>query len=154
VGVVFAGLFTVLVLRLWYLQVSTLASALETAEQQQIRVVSSEAPRGDIYDRTGTVLLAGTVATRQLVIDRKLVPEEREEGLINNLSALLGLPSGGIRAAFDEAGAGARFSLGDEVSESVAVFVLEHVEDFPGVVVESVPVRVYPQGETAAHAVG
>ena len=34
------------------------------------------------------------------------------------------------------------------------MFVLEHVEDFPGVVVESVPVRVYPQGETAAHVIG
>jgi penicillin-binding protein 2 len=154
VGVVFAALFAVLVLRLWYLQVSTLASALETAEQQQIRVVTSEAPRGDIYDSTGTVLLAGTVATRQLIVDRKLVPEEREEGLINNLSALLGMSAGDIRAAFDEAGAGARFALGDEVSESVAVFVLEHVEDFPGVVMEAVPVRTYPQGETAAHVIG
>ena len=154
VGVVFAALFTVLGLRLWYLQVSTLASALEVAEQQQIRVVAIEAPRGNIYDRTGTVLLAGTVATRQLVIDRKLVPEEREEGLVNNLSALLGVPATDIRAAFDEAGAGARFPLGDELPESVAVFVLEHIEDFPGVVVEPVPVRVYPLGETAAHAIG
>jgi penicillin-binding protein 2 len=34
------------------------------------------------------------------------------------------------------------------------VFVLEHTEDFPGVVVEPVPVRVYPLGETAAHAIG
>ncbi|MBS1195287.1 MAG: penicillin-binding protein 2 [Actinobacteria bacterium] len=154
VGVLFAALFTVLGLRLWYLQVSTLASALEVAEQQQIRVVAIEAPRGNIYDRTGTVLLAGTVATRQLVIDRKLVPEEREEGLVNNLSALLGVPATDIRAAFDEAGAGARFPLGDELPESVAVFVLEHIEDFPGVVVEPVPVRVYPLGETAAHAIG
>ena len=154
VGVIFAGLFTVLVLRLWYLQVSTLASALETAEQQQIRVVTVEAPRGDIFDRTGTVLLAGTVASRQLVIDRKLVPEEREEGLINHLAALLAMPAADIRASFDEAGAGARFPLGDEVSESVAVFVLEHIEDFPGVVVEPVPVRVYPEGETAAHVIG
>ena len=154
VGVIFAGLFTVLVLRLWYLQVSTLASALETAEQQQIRVVTVEAPRGDIFDRTGTVLLAGTVASRQLVIDRKLVPEEREEGLINHLAALLAMPAADIRASFDEAGAGARFPLGDEISESVAVFVLEHIEDFPGVVVEPVPVRVYPEGETAAHVIG
>ena len=53
VGTVFAALLGVLVLRLWYLQVSTLAEALETAEQQQIRVVTIEAPRGDILDRTG-----------------------------------------------------------------------------------------------------
>ena len=64
------------------------------------------------------------------------------------------MPAADIRAAFDEAGAGARFPLGDEVPESVAVFVLEHIEDFPGVVVEPVPVRVYPQGETAAHVIG
>ena len=154
VGAIFASLFAVLVLRLWYLQVSTLASALEVAEQQQIRVVTIEGPRGDIYDRTGTVLLAGTVATRRIVIDRKLLPEEREEGLINHLAALLGMPASDIRGRFDEAGAGARFPLGEEVSESVAVFVLEHIEDFPGVVVEPVPVRVYPEGETAAHLVG
>jgi len=154
VGVVFASLFAVLVLRLWYLQVSTLASALEVAEQQQIRVVTIEAPRGDIYDRSGQVLLAGTVASRRLVVDRQLVPEEREEGLINHLAALLGMPASDIRSRFDEAGEGARFPLGEEISESVAVFVLEHIEDFPGIVVEPVPVRVYPQGETAAHVLG
>jgi len=45
VGVVFAALFAVLTLRLWYLQVSTVATAQEVAEQQQLRVVSIEAPR-------------------------------------------------------------------------------------------------------------
>lgn len=123
VGTVFAALLGVLVLRLWYLQVSTLAEALETAEQQQIRVVTIEAPRGDILDRTGRELLAGTVAERRIVVDRKLVPEEREEGLVNNLAALLGAPAAELRGRFDEEGAGARFTLGEGVSESVAVFV-------------------------------
>jgi len=154
VGAIFSGLFAVLLLRLWYLQVSTLASALEVAEQQQIRVVTIEAPRGDILDRTGRQLLAGTVATRQLVVDRKLLPAEREEGLINNLAALLGVPADDLRARFEEAGPGARFTLGEEVSEATSVFVLERIEDFPGVVVEPVPVRVYPRGETAAHVLG
>jgi penicillin-binding protein 2 len=154
VGTVFAALLGVLVLRLWYLQVSTLAEALETAEQQQIRVVTIEAPRGDILDRTGRELLAGTVAERRIVVDRKLVPEEREEGLVNNLAALLGAPAAELRGRFDEEGAGARFTLGEGVSESVAVFVLEHIEMFPGVVVEPVPVRIYPKGETAAHVIG
>ena len=154
VGVIFTALFSVLVLRLWYLQVSTRASALETAEQQQIRIVTTEGPRGDIYDRTGRELLAGTVAAQSLVIDRMLVPEEREEDLVNHLAALLGRPATDIREAFDEAGVGARFPLADQIPEATAVFVLEHLEDFPGVVVEAVPVRTYPQGETAAHVLG
>ena len=154
VGVVFTGLFAVLTLRLWYLQVSTLASALEVAEQQQLRVVTIEAPRGDIYDRTGQELLAGTSASRRIVVDRALLPEEREEEVVNNLSALLGVPAADIWELFEEEGPGARFAVGEEVPEAVAVFALEHIEDFPGVVVEPVPVRVYPQGETAAHVIG
>jgi penicillin-binding protein 2 len=154
VGVVFAALFAVLTLRLWYLQVSTVASALEVAEQQQLRVVTVEAPRGDIYDRNGQELLAATLASRRIVVDRALLPEEREEELVNNLAALLGMPAQNIWALFEENEPGARFAVGDEVSESTAVFALEHIEDFPGVVVESVPVRIYPQGETAAHLVG
>jgi penicillin-binding protein 2 len=154
VGSVFAALFAVLALRLWYLQVSTVAAALEVAEQQQLRVVTIEAPRGDIYDSSGRELLAATLASRRIVVDRALVPEEREEELVNNLSALLGVPAQDIWALFEEEGSGARFAVGDEVSESTAVFALEHVEDFPGVVVEPVPVRIYPQGESAAHVVG
>lgn len=154
VGAVCAALFAVLILRLWYLQVSTLASALEVAEQQQLRVVTIEAPRGDIYDRTGRELLAGTVASRRIVVDRALLPEEREEELVNNLSALLGMPADDVWGLFEEEGAGARFAVGEEVPEATAVFALEHIEDFPGVVVEPVPVRIYPQGETAAHVIG
>jgi penicillin-binding protein 2 len=153
-GVVFIAFFAVVVLRLWYLQVSTLASALETSYLQRIRVVSIEAPRGDIYDRNGVELMAGTRATLGLVVDRKLVTEDREAQLINNLAALLDMPPSEIRAEFDEQGSGERFRLADDIGEATGLFVLEHTEDFPGVTVEPVPVRVYPFGETAAHVIG
>jgi len=87
-------------------------------------------------------------------VDRALLPREREEEMVSNLSALLGVPAADLWARFEEEGRGARFTVGDEVPESLAVFVLEHIEDFPGVVVEPVPIRIYPQGETAAHVIG
>ena len=154
IALVFVGFFAVLVLRLWYLQVSTLATALESAERQQIRTVTVEPPRGDIYDRDGLELMAGTVARLSIVVDRKLVATEREPGLISNLAALLDLPASEIRAEFDEQGVGQRFRIGGDISESIGIFVLEHIEDFPGVTVEPVPVRIYPLGETAAHLIG
>ncbi len=153
-GVLFAAFFAVVVLRLWYLQVSTLASALETSYLQRIRVVTIEAPRGDIYDRDGLVLMAGTKATLGLVVDRKLVSEDREGQLIDNLAALLGVPASEIRKEFDEQGSGERFRLSDDVGEATGLFVLEHTEDFPGVTIEPVPVRIYPLGEVAAHVIG
>jgi penicillin-binding protein 2 len=153
-ALLFGGLFGVLALRLWYLQVTAIASSLENAESQQIRTVSVEAPRGDILAADGLELLAGTKASLRVAVDRKLISEDQEEGLIQNLSALLGIGASEIRQQFDDEGFGARFTIGGEVPESVATFVLEHNEDFPGVVVEPVPLRTYPLGELAAHVIG
>ncbi len=154
VGIAFAALFAVLLLRMWFLQVSAIESSLIAAETQQLRTVTIEAPRGDIYAADGTELMAGTVAQLRLVVDRALVPLEREEDLIQNLAALLGVPASEIRATFDERGSGTRFPIGGAVSEATAVFALEHIEQFPGVVLEPVPIRTYPLGTTAAHIVG
>ncbi len=153
-ALIFGGLFGVLALRLWYLQVTTIADSLETAQSQQIRVVEVEAPRGDILASGGLDLMAGTEASLRVVVDRKLVPEEREEELIQNLAVLLDLTATGIKERFDDLGPGARFPLGGALSEATALFVLEHIEDFPGVTVEPRPLRVYPLGETAAHVIG
>lgn len=153
VGAFLVALFGMLVLRLWYLQVSSIEESLVVAQSQQLRTVNIEAPRGDIYDRNGT-LMAGTQAALRLIVDRALLPEEREEDLIQNLAALFDIPASEIREEFDVHGSGARFPFGGEVSEATALFTLEHGEDFPGVVVEPLPVRTYPLVETAAHVIG
>lgn len=160
VGTFVAALFGVLVLRMWFLQVTDIESFLEVAADQRIRVVTIEAPRGDVLDRFGKELMAGTVATLRVVVDRKLIDSvdegfsDDEEFLIQNLSALLAMSTADIKVEFEEHGAGARFPLGDQITQSTGIFVLENIEDFPGVTVEPVPSRVYPLGETAAHIVG
>lgn len=154
IGGVITAMFATLLLRMWVLQVTDLASALETAESQQIRTVRIEAPRGDIFDRSGRTIMVGTTATLRVIVDRKLIPLEQEPGVIANLSALLGIPAAELRQEFEDRGSGARFPVGDTIPQSVGVFVLENNERFPGVNIEPVPVRVYPLGETAAHVVG
>jgi penicillin-binding protein 2 len=154
VGVALSALLGILVLRMWFLQVTDVEASLDVAASQRISIVSIEAPRGDIFDRDGTEIMAGTVATLRIVVDRKLIPVEREEGLIQNLSALLGIPAAEIRQEFVDRGSGARFPVSDGIGQSTAVFVLENIERFPGVAIEPVPFRVYPLGETAAHIIG
>ncbi|MBU1866325.1 MAG: hypothetical protein KKE89_07905, partial [Actinobacteria bacterium] len=153
VGAVFLGFFAILVLRLWYLQVSSLEDSLDSAESQQLSTVTIEAPRGNIYDRNGT-LMAGTEAALRIVVDRKLIPEDREEELIQNLAALLDRPASDIRHLFEDRGVGARFTVGGEVSERTAMFAWEHIEDFPGLAIEPQPIRTYPLHEQAAHLIG
>jgi penicillin-binding protein 2 len=154
IGALVTSLFGVLVLRMWFLQVTDIANALETASEQRVRTVRIEAPRGDIFDRDGKEVMAGTVASLRVVVDRALVGEEDEELLIRNLSALLDIPSSEIRDEFGERGPGTRFPIGGEITQSTGIFVLENIEDFPGVTVEPLPSRIYPLGETAAHVVG
>ena len=139
VGGLVALMFSLLLLRMWVLQVTDIAVALETVESQQIRTVTIEAPRGDIFDRDGKEIMAGTVASLRVVVDRKLVLAEDEPGLIQNLSALLGIPAADIQQEFIDRGSGARFPLGDEISQSTGVFVLENNERFPGVTIELIP---------------
>ena len=139
---------------MWFLQVTDAEAAEEVAFEQRIRVVEIEAPRGEVFDREGKELLAGTQATLRVVVDRRLVENEEEEFLIRNLSALLGLPSAEIREEFNLRGLGGRFPIGDAIPQSIGLSVLENIEDYPGVSVEPVPFRVYPLNETAAHIVG
>ena len=154
VGVLMGGLFSILLLRMWFLQVTDVQDSLQVAASQQIRVVTIEAPRGDIFDRGGKELMAGSEATMRVLVDRQLVSLEQEGGLIDNLSALLGIPASEIRRTFDDHGSGSRFPLGDPVSAATAAFVLEDIEKFPGVSIEPIPARVYPLGQIAAHIVG
>lgn len=154
VGGFMATLFGILVLRMWFLQVSSIEDSLVVAESQQVYAVTIEAPRGDIFGAGGREKMATTRGSWRLVVDRKLVPPEREEQLIQNLSALLAMPASEVRGVFDDNGPGSRFPIGPEIGDSSSVFVLENIEDFPGVAVEPRPLRVYPLGETAAHIVG
>ena len=154
VGLLFIGLFTVLGLRLWYLQVTSIDSALAVAQSQQLRVVEIEPPRGDILAAGGRDVMAGTVASLQLVVDPQLIPEERTEELHRNLAALLDWPVADVRHAFDDRPEGSRFTVGGQLSQETATFVLEHIENFPGVAVEPLPVRIYPLGESAQARAG
>ena len=70
VGITIAALFAMLVLRMWFLQVTDIEESLEVAASQRIAVVSIEAPRGDIFDRDGTEIMAGTVPSLRIVVDR------------------------------------------------------------------------------------
>lgn len=152
-AVFFFGLLVVLTLRLWSLQLTEAAEYQDQADRQQILIVSTPAPRGDIVDRNG-VLLAGTRPALSVVVNRKLIPVDVEESVIQQLSAFLGVPAAILRQEFEEHGSGSRFTISEEITSAEALFLAEHAEDFPGVAVEPVPVRIYPLGETGGQFIG
>jgi penicillin-binding protein 2 len=151
-SLVFVAMFALLFTRLWFVQIAAGETYEQQADDQIVRLDPTLAPRGNILDRDG-VPLATSSLEPWIVVDRKQVPLEGEERLIQQLSGLLELAAVEVATAFEEAGSGSRFLLA-EVDTEAAFYVLEHQDELPGVGIEEVPVRRYPQSDVMAHVLG
>ncbi len=150
--VVFLAMFALLFTRLWFVQIAAGETYDRQAGDQIVRLDPTLAPRGNIIDRDG-IPLATSSLEPWIVVDRKQIPLDDEDRVIQQLSGLLELAAVEVLSAFDEAGSGGRFLLA-QVDADAAVFVLEHQDELPGVGIEEVPVRRYPQSDVMAHVLG
>ncbi len=149
-----AGFFAILLLRLWYLQVVQDERYRELAERNRTRFVTSDAPRGRIYDRNGTLLVdsrpAFTVSVlRQEVADREL--------LFSKLARLLKVDPRLLDARWQAGRALPSYQplpLLEDIDRATMEIVQEHGVDLPGVIVEGKPLRDYPNGPVAPHLLG
>lgn len=151
-GMVFVTMFSVIGLRLWFVQVAQGPDIAQAAEEQAWLIKTTHAARGDIFDRNGTQLVTSRLVPA-VYIDRTFVQEEQVPDLIQRLSAMLGINSSELQVAYDEAGTNGRFEVAT-VDNSVAHLITEQLDSLPGVEIVKVPERVYLTGDTMAHVIG
>ncbi|WP_020675587.1 penicillin-binding protein 2 [Geopsychrobacter electrodiphilus] len=149
-----AGLFLLLALRLWYLQIISYDRYTEKSMRNRTRVLSLAPPRGPIYDRNGE-LLVGNRPSFTVSVMRQDVDDL--PGLLQKLAGLLGVDIAVLRDRWEK---GSRFPiyrpvpLAEDVPRDVMERVLEHSTELPGVLVEVVPVRDYLEKGSEAHLIG
>ena len=153
IGAVFFALLGLLTLRLWTMQVTEVQAYEERALNNQVRVVYTPAPRGDVFDRNG-VKLAGTRSALSAVVDLALVENADRQALAQNLAAFLDEPASAIMEAMENDAQGGLLTVATDLTDAQATFLVEHREQFPGVNIIPQPVRTYPEGENAAHVIG
>jgi penicillin-binding protein 2 len=147
VGVVVLLLFGVLVLRLWTLQVVEGKTYAAAVTRNQVRVVSVAAPRGDIVDRNGTVLVSNQ-PEQEILLSR--VEAMQNPGIIGMVAALVGQTPKQVQASVNNN----QYSpyepvpVATGVSAATVQFLQTHQSEYPGVSVETVAQRTYPQGGT------
>jgi penicillin-binding protein 2 len=151
-GLAFVTMFTVLGLRLWFVQVASGPAIARAAEGQTWLSKTSQAPRGNIYDRNGT-LLATSRLVPAVYVDRTFVDPDDAESLIQNLASLLAISPAELAAMYDGAGINGRFEV-TSVSHETAIQLSERLGDLPGVEIVKIPERVYLSGPTLAHVIG
>jgi penicillin-binding protein 2 len=157
-GIVAVVLFGILFLRLWNLQVVKGSHYLAEAKNNRTRSTKVIAPRGEILARNGEVLVDNRTGLA-LQVDTSKLPEDEaaQKAELKGVGELvhMKLPQVLKRLKKEEAvvAAGARLTLRENVGYDVIYYIEENTKKFPGVTVEKVFIRNYPN-EGAAHVVG
>jgi penicillin-binding protein 2 len=157
-GGVALAMFAIIFFRLWYLQVLSGDKYLAEASNNQVRDIVVPAPRGDILDRNGRVLVDNRVSIAvQLEPDRLPPPGPKRNLLLTRLRPVLGLKQSRMRREIRDQQKllpYANITLKQDVSTAVRDYISERKDKFPGVDVEPVYLRSYPHNELAAQIFG
>jgi penicillin-binding protein 2 len=147
--------FGVLFFRLWSLQALSGPKYLALAQDNQLRLIRVEAPRGPILDRNGKVIVDNTAGTAVKLWVGDL-PKHGRYTEISRLASVLGVPVGELAADVD---AHARDPV-DPITVKTAVrydqvaYLKEHQADFPGVQIVQTYLRHYDYQSIAAQLLG
>jgi len=152
-GLAALALFSLMFIRLWYLQVLDKSAYTQTVVANQVRPVEVPAPRGLILDRTDNIMVSDQV-TRDITLSR--VAAQQHPEVVGQLAALLGITSAQIQADL----ANVQYSLYKPVPIlenaplSDVLYIGEHATMFPGVSTVADTNRTYPMGQTGVQMLG
>ena len=151
------AVFAVLLFRLWALQVLSGTHYLTEAQNNQVRTIRIEAPRGTIVDEKGRPLVTNAPGTIVRIWPQDLPKTwSRQLGELRRLAAVLKMSPRTVVALL-------RGKAGDPltpvtiksgVHRAQAAYILEHLDQFRGVDVHSTTLRHYPHQALAAHILG
>ena len=147
--------FTVLFFRLWSLQVLTGDEHLNAAQNNQLRLVRVEAPRGPILDRRGRVVVSNMAGTAiQLWVGD--MPKEGRYELVQRLARVLNVPPKTLAREVDDRRLDplTPITVKTSVGEEQVDYLYEHQAEFPGVEIVQVYLRDYAYAALAAQILG
>jgi penicillin-binding protein 2 len=155
-GAVVLFVFAVLFFRLWALQVLAGERYLVAAQNNQLRTIRIEAPRGPILDHRGRTIVGNKVAMVVQVWPASL-PRQRRPRVFRRLSAVLGVPASELQATFREqqrADPLKPVALAEDVPMAVVSYLKERIREFPGLTIEPTYLRDFPRGGLAPQLLG
>jgi penicillin-binding protein 2 len=157
-GGVALALFGVLFFRLWFLQVLKGSEYLAQARNNRTREFRVSAPRGEILDRSGRVIVDNRTSLALQVNPTKL-PEDplARRAELAQLGQLTHSSLRRVRKLMHEQlvlAPSAPVTLRRDVGHYLVYYLEENQDRFPGVEVQRVFVRNYPHDTLAAHILG
>jgi len=155
IGIVaFAAIF----FRLWFLEVLSGEAYLKEANANRVREIKIQAPRGEILDRAGRVLVDNkTVLSLQVRADELPHDKQARNKELEKLAGVANMPydkvKQEIRQQTKELPANP-VTLQQDVDKDLVYYLRERQDEFPGVTASQVYVRDYPNGTLGAQLFG
>lgn len=151
-GVLAAAIFGSLTAKLWSMQVLSSSIYQTEALRNKYTTVATPAPRGQIYDADGVLLVKNRPALT--VLADAQVAEDHD--VIQRLSAVLGIPYNVVRMRIQDQSSGAQSQrvVSPDARKRDVAFIAEHSDAFKGVTVQARTIREYPYGALASHVLG
>ena len=155
VGAIALGLFGILFFRLWALQVLSGPEYLHAAQNNQLRSVPLEAPRGAILDRNGHALVVNRAGTAVQVWPVDLA-RKGSYGRLKRLAQILDVPMRDITSQLEKRKDDplTPVTVKESVNEAEVKYIEEHQAEFPGVFVANTYLRDYVFPGLAAQVLG
>ncbi len=158
VGGVAVALFGVLFFRLWDLQVISGDHYLAEAKNNRTRSFKVIAPRGEIVARNGSAIVENRTSLALQLNTSRLPSDPKEANAeLARIGKLVHMSPKEVRRTIregEEVAAGAPVTLRKDVGYDLVYYLEENKDDFPGLAVQRVFVRRYPDGTFGAHFVG
>jgi penicillin-binding protein 2 len=146
--------FGFLAVSFWLLQVVQHEQYKEMAENNRLRTIPLQAPRGNVFDREGVVLVRNRPSfTISLIREQSADVDVTLDLLASYTSA----ERAGLDAMVERHGSQPGFRpipLIEHATESQVATVMAHKLELPELEVQVVPTRLYPDSGGAAHALG
>ena len=157
IGVIAVIAFVVLFLRLWSLQVLSGSQHLTDAQDNQLRTVRVEAPRGPILDRDGRILVTNHPGTAIQLWPADLPKDEAQRrDVLRRLAAVAGIPAAEVVQAVERQASDplTPITIKESAREDQVAFLYENQARFPGVRISQTYLRFYNSQSLAAQVLG
>jgi penicillin-binding protein 2 len=148
-------IFTSLIIaRLWYLQVNRGGDYKELAFNNRVRIRQVAAPRGHVVDRNGK-----EIVTNRPSFNVVLIREDSHDidDVLKRLAGVLHVDISELWKRIREATGTPLYIpvvLKEDITWDTLAYLENHNQEFSGIRIEVVPVRVFHYGDLASHIIG
>jgi penicillin-binding protein 2 len=151
--IVFKVLFIILILGLFYIQIIQGDYFYRLSKRNIIRVFALDAARGKILDRNG-VVLADSVPSFNICI----IPQETEDKprLLLKISKLLDIPVEDLIQNYKKnyVNPFVPVTIYENLNKYEIITLEENKLNLPGILIDTLPCRIYPFHNVASHILG